>query len=341
MKRILVTGASGYIGSHTLVELVKAGYDVVGVDNFVNSSPSVIERVEQILGKKVPFMELDCADKQDFSRVFETYPDICGAIHFAAHKAVGESVDKPLKYYGNNISSLVNLLELISDREGRFVVFSSSCTVYGSPSPENIPVGENAPLQAAESPYGNTKQIAEDILRDVVKADKGMRVTALRYFNPIGAHSSALIGELPMGVPQNLIPYITQTAIGLREQLSVYGDDYNTPDGTCIRDYIHVCDLAMAHVASVKRLLEVDSEDRYEVFNVGTGKGLSVMEIIKAFIKVTGVNLPYKIVARRAGDIEQIWADPTKSNEILGWKSQYSAEEALASAWEWQKSLKS
>ncbi len=335
-KRVLITGATGYIGSHTIVELIKAGYEVTGVDNFSNSSPAVLEGIAKIVGKEIDFVETDCTDYENFAKVFEKYPDIGAAIHFAASKAVGESVEKPLLYYRNNLGSLINLIELMRTKAaGANIVFSSSCTVYGQPGPEHLPLTEQAPIQPAHSPYGKTKQMCEDILRDSVHAYGNVNVTSLRYFNPIGAHPTALIGELPNGVPQNLVPYITQTAAGIRECLNVFGDDYNTPDGSCIRDYIYVCDLARAHVKAVDRLLE--KGERFEVFNLGTGKGLSVLELIHAFIKATGRDLPYKIVGRRAGDVEQVWANPSKANEILGWKAETPIEDVLRSAWRWQQ----
>lgn len=339
-NRVLVTGATGYIGSHTIVELVNAGYEVVGVDNFANSTKDVLEGVEEIVGKKVPFMELDCDDKEAFSKVFKKYSDIGAAIHFAAYKAVGESVSQPIKYFKNNLSSLLNLIELMDENGKANIVFSSSCTVYGEPDPKDLPVSETAPVQPAVSPYGRTKQMSEEILKDCIKAYPEMKVIALRYFNPIGSHPSAIIGELPRGVPQNLVPYITQTASGLRKELSIFGKDYNTPDGTCIRDYIYVCDLAKAHVAAVKRLLENDKAERYEVFNLGTGVGMSVYELVSKFIEVTGVKLPYKFVDRRPGDIEKVWANPEKANKVLGWKADTPIGDVLLSAWKWEKKLR-
>jgi UDP-glucose 4-epimerase len=337
-RRILITGATGYIGSHTIVELLNAGYEVTGVDNFSNSNRDVLSGIKKITGRSIDFIEADCADYNAFSKVFEKYPDIEGVIHFAASKAVGESVAKPLLYFNNNLKSLLNLIGLMMEHgKAANIVFSSSCTVYGQPAKENLPICEEAPLQPATSPYGRTKQMAEDILEDCVKAYPKLNVTLLRYFNPIGAHPSAFIGELPNGVPQNLIPFITQTAAGVRECLSVFGDDYGTPDGSCIRDYIYVVDLAKAHVKAIDRLLE--KGERLEIFNLGTGRGMSVLELINAFIKATGVKLNYKIVGRRAGDVEQVWADPTKANKVLGWKSETPIEEVLASAWKWQQQL--
>ena len=338
MKRVLLTGATGYIGSHVAVELVNVGYNVIGVDNFSNSTPKVLDGIEKILGKRIDFMEVDCTDMEAFSKVFEQYPDIEAAIHFAAYKAVGESVAQPVKYYRNNLDSLVNLIELMTSKAmGANIVFSSSATVYGQPSDDELPIKESTPLQPATSPYGRTKQIAEDILQDCVKAYSNLNVTALRYFNPIGAHPSAHIGELPNGVPNNLVPFITQTAAGIRECLSVFGNDYNTPDGSCIRDYIYVVDLAKAHVKAVDKMLQEGI--RWNVFNLGTGKGLSVLELVNAFIKATGVNLNYKIAERRAGDVEQCWANPSKANKELGWSADTPIEEVLLSAWNWQKTL--
>ncbi|OFY40386.1 MAG: UDP-glucose 4-epimerase GalE [Bacteroidetes bacterium GWF2_40_14] len=341
--KVLVTGGTGYIGAHTAVELFNAGYEVLLADNFSNSSPDVLDGIEKITGEKPLFEEVDCSDINAFGLLFEKHPDIRAAIHFAAYKAVGESVEKPVMYYRNNLFSLINLIELMNRQNRSSIVFSSSCTVYGQPAKENLPVSENAPLQPATSPYGRTKQICEDILKDSAMAyrDK-LNVILLRYFNPIGAHPSAFIGELPRGVPQNLLPYITQTAAGLRDFLSVYGNDYSTPDGSCIRDYIYVCDLAKAHVAAMERLLEKSEEmkDNIEYFNLGTGKGLSVLELIDLFKKSTGVDVPYRITGRRAGDVEQVWADPTLANEVLGWRATTPVEEVLASAWKWEKKLR-
>lgn len=335
--RILVTGGTGYIGSHTTVELQQAGYEVVIVDNLSNSNIKVLDGIEAITGIRPAFEEVDCTDKPALKEVFEKYPGIKAIINFAASKAVGESVQKPLLYYRNNLDTLINLLELMPEFGVEGFVFSSSCTVYGQP--EVLPVTEDTPRQTATSPYGNTKKICEDIITDAVHADAPYKAILLRYFNPIGAHPSAKIGELPLGVPQNLIPFVTQTAAGIREQLSVFGDDYNTPDGSCIRDYINVVDLAKAHVVAVERMLMGKSLENVEVFNVGTGRGLSVLEIVETFQKVTGVKLNYKIVGRREGDIEQVWADPTKANQVLGWKAEASVEETLLSAWRWQESL--
>lgn len=338
--RVLVTGATGYIGSHTIVELVNAGYEVIGVDNFANSSMDVLNGIKEITRKNIPFIEADCSDLDSFGKVFEKYPDIAAAIHFAAYKAVGESVMQPLKYFRNNLSSLINLIGLMSDKQKQCIVFSSSCTVYGEPDQKDLPVSENAPVQPATSPYGRTKQMSEDILRDCVKGSGNLKVIALRYFNPIGAHPSAKIGELPIGVPQNLVPYITQTAAGLRKELNIWGNDYDTPDGTCIRDYIYVCDLAKAHVSAVERMLNVSDSENFEVFNLGTGNGLSVLQIVNEFIKATGVDFPYRFSPRRAGDVEKVWADPSKANTVLGWKGDTPISEVLLSAWNWEKKIR-
>ncbi len=336
-SRVLVSGGAGYIGSHTTVELIAAGYDVVVVDNFSNSDMSAVENVRRITGADIPFEEVDCCDRTALRRVFEHY-DFDSAIHFAASKAVGESIEKPLEYYGNNLSSLLNVLSLMREFGRHNIVFSSSCTVYGEPDKQ--PVTEQTPRKSATSPYGNTKQMCEDILRDSVAAYDGLKGIALRYFNPIGAHPSALIGELPRGVPQNLVPYITQTAAGIRECLSVFGDDYPTPDGSCIRDYIDVVDLAKAHVAAIRRMIEGKEKAPYEVFNVGTGRGVSVLELVDRFQKVNGVKLNYRIAPRRAGDIIAIWADPTLANTELGWKAERTLDETLAAAWAWEKHLR-
>ena len=334
---VLVAGGAGYIGSHTTVELIAAGYDVVIADNLSNSEMRAVEGVRKITGIEVPFVQVDCCDREAFRKVFEQY-DFDSAIHFAASKAVGESVEKPMLYYRNNLTSLMNLIDLMHEFGRHNIVFSSSCTVYGEPDKQ--PVTEQTPRKPATSPYGNTKQMSEDILRDSMKAFAGMKGIALRYFNPIGAHPSALIGELPRGVPQNLVPYVTQTAAGIRECLSVFGDDYPTPDGSCIRDYIDVTDLAKAHVAAIGRMVNGKSKSEYEVFNIGTGRGVSVLELVKGFERVTGVKLNYRIAPRRAGDIIAIWADPTLANTELGWKAERPLDETLASAWKWQQSLK-
>ncbi|WP_300284001.1 UDP-glucose 4-epimerase GalE [uncultured Alistipes sp.] len=334
---VLVAGGAGYIGTHTTVELIEAGYDVVIADNLSNSEMQAVEGVRQITGRDIPFVQVDCDDKNALAAVFDAY-EFDSVIHFAASKAVGESVEKPLLYYRNNILSLLNMLELMHEKGVRNIVFSSSCTVYGQP--DTLPVTEQTPRQSATSPYGNTKQICEDILRDTTAAYPELYGIALRYFNPIGAHPSALIGELPKGVPGNLVPFITQTAAGIRPCLSVFGDDYDTPDGSAIRDYIDVVDLARAHVVAVSRMIERKSKANYEFFNIGTGEGRSVLELVAAFEKATGVKVPHKIVGRRAGDIEKIWADTTFANRELGWKAERPIEETLASAWAWEKRLR-
>ncbi len=341
--KVLVTGGAGYIGSHTVVELHNAGYQAIVVDNLSNSSIEVLEGIEKIIGEKPIFELIDCTDYKSLVGLFEKYGDIRYAIHFAAYKAVGESVEKPIMYYKNNLISLLNLIEIMNDRGKSSIVFSSSCTVDGQPAPEHLPVNEEAPLQPATSPYGKTKQMCEDILKDSVYAFRGnLDVIALRYFNPIGAHPSANIGELPRGVPQNLLPFVTQTAAGIREELSVFGNDYNTPDGSCIRDYIYVCDLAKAHVAAINRLKTIDSSNGvFESFNIGTGTGLSVLEVIDAFKKANSVDVPYKIVPRRAGDVEQVWANPTKANGALVWSASTPLAEIMKSAWKWEQKLKS
>lgn len=336
--KILVTGGAGYIGSHTVVELQNAGYSVVAIDNLSNSTADSIDGIEKITGIRPVFEKLDCNDLEGLKSVFTKHPDIKGIIHFAASKAVGESVQKPLLYYRNNLNSLINLLDLMPQFGVENIVFSSSCTVYGEP--DKNPIDEYAPVKPAESPYGNTKQINEEIIHDVVRSGANVKSIILRYFNPVGAHPTAEIGELPNGVPQNLVPYITQTAIGIREQLSVFGDDYNTPDGSCIRDFINVVDLAKAHVIALDRMLGNKSADKVETFNLGTGVGVSVLELIKVFEKVSGQKLNYKIVGRRAGDIEKIWADPKHANEVLGWKSKETIEDTMASAWKWQLKLR-
>lgn len=336
--KILVTGGTGYIGSHTVVELQKAGYEVVIVDDLSNSEESTIYSVEKITGIRPAFEQFDLTNLAMTDDFFARHSDLKAIIHFAAFKAVGESVEKPLLYYQNNLVSLINLLECQLRFGVRNIVFSSSCTVYGQP--EVLPVTEKTPRLEAESPYGNTKRISEDILSDTVKANKSLKVIALRYFNPVGAHTSALIGELPRGVPGNLVPFITQTAAGIREQLSVFGNDYNTPDGSAIRDYINVVDLAKAHVLAIERLLNEKNKTNYEIFNLGTGKGVSVLELVNTFQKVTGVKLNYKVVGRRPGDIEKIWADTKYANNELGWKAEKSLEETLLSAWNWEKNLR-
>ncbi|MEO9953993.1 UDP-glucose 4-epimerase GalE [Nonlabens sp.] len=335
--KILVTGGLGYIGSHVVVELQEQGYEVVIIDNLSNTSIDVLDNIKSITNIEPAFENVDVRDKEALSKFFNQYPDITGIIHFAASKAVGESVKNPLLYYENNINALVYLLQNIQDKEAS-LIFSSSCTVYGQA--DELPVTENAPVKPAESPYGNTKQIGEEIIIDTCRVKPNLKAIALRYFNPIGAHDSAKIGELPLGVPQNLVPYITQTAVGLREQLSVYGDDYPTRDGTAIRDYIHVVDLAKAHVAALSRLLEKKAKDNFEVFNVGTGTGSTVLEVITAFEKASGQKLNYKIVGRRAGDVIEAYAQTEKVSNVLGWKPKYSLEQALASSWAWEKKVR-
>lgn len=337
MARILVTGGAGYIGSHTVVELQKVGFDVVIVDNLSNSNIDVLNGIEKITGIRPAFENIDCVDYVSMDRMFEKYTDIEAIIHFAASKAVGESVEKPLLYYRNNLVSLINLLQLMPIHKVKNIVFSSSCTVYGQP--DVLPVTESAPIKVALSPYGNTKQIGEEIIRDTIHANPCYQSIILRYFNPIGAHASAEIGELPLGVPNNLLPFVTQTAIGIRKQLSVFGNDYNTPDGSCIRDYIHVVDLARAHVIAVQRMLNEKTKSPVETFNLGTGRGLSVLEIIDTFEKVNGVKISYKIVDRREGDIEKVWADPAYANNELGWTATETVEETLRSAWAWEQNL--
>ncbi len=339
MAKILVSGGTGYIGSHTVVELLEKGMEVVIVDNLSNSEREVLAGIKSITGIEPHFEEVDLRDRKATFGVFDSHPDIEAIIHFAALKAVGESVEKPLAYYENNLLSLINLLEAMKTYRIDHLVFSSSCTVYGEP--DVLPVSENAPLKKANSPYGNTKQICEDILRDTMKSEQGKGVISLRYFNPIGAHPSAIIGELPLGIPNNLVPFITQTAAGLRECLSVFGDDYNTPDGSAIRDYINVVDLAKAHVLAIKRLLDKKQLSAFEVFNLGTGRGLSVLEIIHAFEKSTGQKLNYKIVDRREGDIEKVYADTSYANDELGWKAEKGIEETLQSAWKWEMNIRS
>ena len=332
---ILVTGGTGYIGSHTLVELMESGFDVVIIDNLSNSSIEVLDRIEKITGKRPLFEKLDLCDKISLDQFFARYTSIEAVIHFAASKAVGESVEKPLLYYRNNLLSLINLLEGMIASGIRHLVFSSSCTVYGQP--DQLPVTENSPVKPALSPYGNTKQISEEIIRDTISSNAPLRAISLRYFNPIGAHPSGLIGELPLGVPNNLVPFITQTAAGIRKELLVFGNDYSTPDGTAIRDYINVVDLSKAHVVAIQRLLNLRQKAPYEVFNLGTGRGYSVQEIIKTFEKVTGVKINYRITGRRPGDIEKVWADTSLANHELGWKAEKTLEETLASAWKWEQ----
>jgi len=336
--KLLVTGGTGYIGSHTVVELQAAGYEVVIIDDLSNSSAEVVDKIEKISGIRPAFEEFNLQDLPRLESFFEKHRGIEAIVHFAAYKAVGESVEKPLMYYRNNLISLMNLLECMKKYKVGNFVFSSSCTVYGQP--DQLPVTEETPRKPAESPYGNTKAISEDIIRDYVKATEGKNAIALRYFNPIGAHPTALIGELPRGVPNNLVPYITQTAAGIRQQLSVFGDDYDTPDGSCIRDFINVVDLAKAHVVAISRLLDGKNLQSYEYFNIGTGNGASVLELIRTFESATGVKLNYKIVGRRSGDIEKIWADTSKANNVLGWKAVETLSDTLLSAWNWEKALR-
>ena len=338
MSKVLVTGGTGYIGSHTVVELINEGFEVVIVDNLSNSNVDVLNGIEKITGVRPAFENIDCVDYVGMDNMMDKYGQIDAIIHFAASKAVGESVEKPLLYYRNNLVSLINVLQLMPVHKIKNFVFSSSCTVYGQP--EILPVTEEAPIIPALSPYGNTKQIGEEIIRDTIYSNpNSYQSIVLRYFNPIGAHASAEIGELPNGVPNNLLPFVTQTAIGIRKQLQVFGNDYDTPDGSCIRDYIHVVDLAKAHVVAVKRMMEGKSKENLETFNLGTGRGLSVLEIIKTFEEVNQVKVPYKIVNRREGDIEKVWADPTYANEVLGWKAVETVEETFRSAWAWELNL--
>jgi len=335
--KVLVTGGLGFIGSHTVVELQKKDYDVVVVDNLSNSRIDVLDGIEKITGKKPEFEQIDLREKTKVADFFKRHNDITGIIHFAASKAVGESVEKPLLYYENNIGTLVYLLQEMQKNGITNFIFSSSCTVYGQP--DNLPITEEAPVKPALSPYGNTKQIGEEIIKDTSKAYPDFKAIALRYFNPIGAHPSAHIGELPIGVPQNLIPFVTQTAAGIRKELSVFGDDYPTPDGTAIRDYIHVVDLAQSHVVALERLINNRQKNNFEVFNIGTGRGSSVMEIIKTFEAVNGVKLNYKIVGRREGDVVAVWADTNLAGKELGWQSKLTMEDALRDAWKWQQKL--
>ena len=336
--KILVTGGTGYIGSHTVVELQEKGFEVVIADNLSNSSIEVLDKISKITGTRPSFEKTDLSELETTRSFFSKFPGIEAVIHFAAYKAVGESVNLPLKYYRNNLVSLMNILECMQEHDIGDLVFSSSCTVYGQP--DSLPVDESAPIKKALSPYGNTKQIAEEIITDFCNVSK-MRTVLLRYFNPIGAHESALIGELPIGIPSNLMPFITQTAIGKREFLNVWGDDYNTPDGTAIRDYIHVVDLARAHVTTLERLLNESSDEKTEVFNLGTGVGYSVLQVIRSFEKMTGMKLDYRIKARRPGDVEKVWADTQYANKVLGWKAEKGLDEMTLSAWNWEKNLES
>ena len=336
--RILVTGGTGYIGSHTVVELQQSDYEVVIIDNLSNSNREVLDGIESITGIRPHFVEGDVTDLEIVKKLFSDYPGIKGIINFAASKAVGESMEKPLLYYRNNLNTLINLLELMPQFGVVGIVFSSSCTVYGEPDVN--PIDETAPIKAATSPYGNTKQISEEIIEDYVASGAPIKSVILRYFNPVGAHPSGLIGELPLGVPQNLVPFLTQTAAGIRKELTVFGTDYNTPDGSCIRDYIDVVDLAKAHVIAMERMLNGKDNDAIEIFNLGTGKGLSVLELINAFEEATGVKVPHKIGDRRAGDIEKIWANPYKANNVLGWKAEADIKDTMRNAWKWQCNVK-
>lgn len=336
--KILVTGGLGFIGSHTVVALLEQGYKVVIIDNLSNSSIDVLGGIIKITQKTPVFENIDLRNKELVIDFFERHRDIEGVIHFAASKAVGESVENPLLYYENNINTLIYLLKQLSKKKVANFIFSSSCTVYGQA--DNLPINENAPIKPAMSPYGNTKQIGEEIIRDTCKVHQNLNAISLRYFNPIGAHPSAEIGELPIGTPQNLVPFITQTAMGIREQLSVFGNDYPTNDGTCVRDYIHVMDLAKAHVVALKRLIEEEPEQNYDVFNLGTGRGNTVLEVINTFEKATGKKLPYKITAKREGDVTAAYADTEKANTVLKWKAETSLEEALKSAWKWENKVR-
>ena len=336
IKKILLTGGAGYIGAHTVVELIEAGYDPVVIDDFSRSDKTLLEAIEKVTGKRPEFVEGDCCDKDFLMKLFKSKGPVSSVLHFAAFKSVGESVEKPLDYYRNNIGSLVSLLEVMQENNVTDLIFSSSCTVYGQP--DHIPVNESAPFKRAESPYGATKQMCERILEDAFST--GFRIISLRYFNPIGAHPSGLLGELPIGTPNNLVPYVTQTAAGVRKELTVFGSDYNTPDGTCIRDFIHVVDVAVAHVKAMEFLSNKSEQNLYEVFNLGTGIGVSVLQLIQKFVKATGVNIPYKLGTRRAGDIEKVYADPEKLNKAFGWKTKYSVEESLLHAWQWEKKIR-
>ncbi|WP_435624604.1 UDP-glucose 4-epimerase GalE [Flagellimonas sp.] len=336
--KILVTGGLGFIGSHTVVELQNKGFEVVIIDNLSNSSENVLDGIVAISGKKPHFEKMDLRDKSSVQNFFANHDDIEGVIHFAASKAVGESVENPLLYYENNLGVLVYLLQQLTQKDSARFIFSSSCTVYGQA--DSMPITESAPVKPAESPYGNTKQVGEEIIKDTCKVNPSLSAIALRYFNPIGAHPSVEIGELPIGVPQNLVPFITQTGVGLREQLSVFGDDYPTEDGTCIRDYIHVVDVAKAHVVALERLLEDKNQENFEVFNLGTGKGSSVLEVIHSFEQVSGQKLNYKVADRRPGDVIQAYADTQKANDVLGWKAESSLDDAMKSAWDWEQKIR-
>ncbi len=337
--KILVTGGLGFIGSHTVVELQNEGFEVVIIDNLSNSSEDVLVGIEAISGKKPIFEKMDLRNKSDVQKFFTKHNNIDGVIHFAASKAVGESVENPLLYYENNLGVLVYMLQELTKMHKANFIFSSSCTVYGQA--DKLPITEDAPVKPAESPYGNTKQVGEEIIKDTCKVNPGLSAIALRYFNPVGAHPTVEIGELPIGVPQNLVPFITQTGVGMREQLSVFGDDYPTQDGTCIRDYIHVVDVAKAHVVALQRLLNGKNESNYEVFNLGTGKGSSVLEVIHSFERVSGEKLNYKIVDRRPGDVIQVYADTKKANQVLGWKAESTLDDSMKSAWDWEQKIRS
>ena len=337
-KQILVTGGTGFIGSHTSVELLEKGYDIIIADSLINSEITVLEGIKEITGQLPIFEKIDLADRDKTRALFKKYNQIEAVIHFAAYKAVGESVEEPLMYYRNNLNSLMNVMEAMQENNVHNLVFSSSCTVYGQP--EHLPVTEQTPIVKANSPYGNTKQISEEIIADFVKVATSIKAIALRYFNPIGAHSSALIGELPIGIPNNLVPFITQTAAGIRDELKVFGGDYNTPDGSAIRDYIHVVDLAKAHVVAIERLINNKNKQALEFFNLGTGIGVSVLEAIYSFEKVSGLKLNYKIVDRREGDVEQIWADTSYANQELSWKTELNIDDAMLSAWNWEKRIR-
>ncbi len=334
-KKVLVTGGAGYIGAHTLVALHDAGYEPVAADNLVSSDLTLIKGIEKITGKKVNFHKGDCRDKKFLTNLFRTEGPIGSVMHFAALKSVGESVQKPLEYHENNIGSLLTVLQVMREQDVTDFIFSSSCTVYGQP--DTIPVDEQAPFKKAESPYGLTKQLCEKILEDVYKT--GFRIISLRYFNPIGAHPSAHIGEMPIGIPDNLVPFITQTAAGWRDQLIVFGNDYQTPDGSCLRDFIHVVDLGEAHVKALTYLETIRIPNLYEAYNVGTGTGVSVLQLVNAFIKKTGARLPFRIGPRRPGDVERVYADPSKINRVMTWKPRYTPEDALVHAWAWQQKL--
>ena len=335
-KRILLTGGAGYIGAHTVVELINAGYDPVVIDDFSRSDSTLLDGIKKITQKPLEFVEGNCCDRDFLTKLFESHGPVSCVLHFAAFKSVGESVEQPLDYYQNNLGSLVTLLQVMKEHSVADLIFSSSCTVYGQP--DSIPVGESAPFKRAESPYGATKQICERILEDAYKT--GYRIVSLRYFNPIGAHPTTLLGELPIGTPNNLVPYVTQTAAGIRKQVTVFGNDYNTPDGTCIRDFIHVVDVATAHVKAMEFLSRRPEKQLYEVFNLGTGVGVSVLQLIQKFIKATGVNVPYVMGPRRPGDIEKVYADPHKLNKAFDWKTKYTVEESLLHAWQWEKKIR-